>query len=397
MKILSNDYRSNLPKEQSIAHGGPANFASNFSTFIAQRNHKWVGIIQQANDGEMTIINKAHEQKNKTYYYCSLPEVRYRNFLKLKKPIDPRKWFKDDIDEIRKFMIEQKPDVLFLNGFSVYAWLLLESASQENIPIVIQHAGIARVEFEQYKDLYSRAGIIEMIKMEADIVEKATTQIFLNKYSRDTFSKKVKKVPKDQSVIIPLPYAPELLKIKNNKNTPSSTFTIGCVARWDRIKNHPALIALAKEIRNQKLPWVIKSVTKIPDTKVHARLKENYRKNIEVIAPMERSELIKFYASVDVLVLPSHFDVSPTVVMESAMLNKPTLISKGVGWNTEYKESGLKDLIADFSKEKDVIKKIKNIIKNSPSTEFKEMIKKTHAPKTVFAKYFQEFSKAKKI
>lgn len=400
MRILSNDYRSNLPNESAIAHGGPANFAQNFSNYVVSHKHEWIGIIQREHEINSTLIEKVFSNKNKTYFNCTLSQQKYREFLKSENKENPKKWFAEEISVIRKLIREINPNILFLNGFSVYAWLLLEAASQEKLPIVIQHAGIARLEFEQYSHLYSTNGIKTMIEMEKDIVAKATKQIFLNNYSRATFSKIVKKVPTKQSMVIPLPYAKELLDIKPSKKSTkkkSDTLTIGCVARWDRIKNHKAFLEVAKEAAAQHLPWKFRSVTKIPESQIEIELKNAYKKHIEVIEPVERQKLLKVYETFDILILPSHFDVSPTVVMEAAMLNKPTLISKGVGWNSEYKEYGMQNWITDFSDSKKVINKIKNLDKNKSVSVFKKMIKKTHAPKTVFKKYLEVFNDTQRI
>ncbi len=48
MKILSNDYGSNVPGDKALGHGGPAQFAGAFSDFAAGRGHGWAGVVLRA-------------------------------------------------------------------------------------------------------------------------------------------------------------------------------------------------------------------------------------------------------------------------------------------------------------------------------------------------------------
>lgn len=401
MKILSNDYRSNLPTESSVAHGGPANFARAFSAHAVKRGHAWVGLIESTHQAKTTKITRTSGSTKKIYYTCQLSISRYRPFLTLPKKQDSRIWFKEEIATVREFIQRINPDVVFLNGFSVCTWILMEAASQEGLPIVIQHAGIARVEFEQYKHLYSLAGRKMMLAMEQDIVKAATTQVFLNNHSRDAFSLFVAPTPANKSLIIPLPYdetyARRALALKKKGVARTQEIIIGCVARWDRIKNHRAVLAIAREAAKQGLPWTFRSVTRVPETSFDHTFKTAYRRTINVIPPMPQEELLSFYDSVDLMILPSHFDVSPGVVMEAALAGKPTLISTGVGWNSEYMEFGLKDWIADFSDPKRIVRTIKQHLKKPLSPRFQTMVRTKHAPNTVFTAYLRAFTHAKHV
>lgn len=397
MKILSNDYLSNLPKSSHVSHGGTANFAYHFSTYTADQGHEWIGVMNALNDQPTPRIQKKATIPGRTYYQFSYLYAHSRSFLSLKKKVDPREWFAPQIKCLRQFIRRHKPDVLFLNGFPMYGWLLLEAAAQEHLPIVIQHAGIAQVEFEQYKHLYSTAARAMLLDMERDIVSVGAKQIFLNAYSQGVFAKKVAPSSKKQSIIIPLPYLQAFadgILHNQTQNTikKSKKIVVGCVARWDRIKNLKAVLVLAKEAKQKNLPWTFKSVTTIPQTPIQIRFKEAYKREIEVVAPMPQLDLIPFYQSLDLLILPSHFDVSPTVVMEGALVGKQTLISPSVGWVSEYQACGLDDLIIDFSDPRQVIKRIQKILKQKPSVRFRNLVQKKHAPKQVFAAYLEVFS-----
>ncbi|MFH1620881.1 MAG: glycosyltransferase family 4 protein [Patescibacteria group bacterium] len=395
MKVLSNEYLSNLPSGSNVAPGGPANFARPFSNFITKHGHEWIGIIHQGNNANKTTLRKKASSPGKTFFILSFSYEHYRSFLNLEKRCDARVWFAPQIKRIRSFIRRMEPDVLFLNGFSVYAWLLLEAAKQEHLPIAIQHAGIAKIEFTQYKHLYSKTGRAMVLQMEQDIVDAASKQIFLNDFSREVFCKKVAPVPKKQSIIIPLPYQESFLRsadlYRAREKNKTETINIGCVARWDRIKNHRAILRVAREAKKQKLPWKFTSVTRIPQTPIDLHFKQSYRKNIEVMLPMEQKALIPFYESMDLFVLPSHFDVSPTVVMEAALFGKKTLISPNVGWVSEYRSSGLRNWIIDFSDAKKVVDRIKKLLKKQANSNFRSIIRNRHSPDKIFSKYLQIF------
>lgn len=394
MRILSNDYLSNLPGERVVAHGGPANFARNFSAFITSQKHEWIGIIHRPHAKSKTSIRVQALGMRRQYAIFSCSDEHYRGITRVGKKVDPNHWFEKEIALIRRFIRKVKPDLLFLNGFSVYAWLLLTAAHDEGLPILIQHAGIAKMEFDTYRHLYTAVGRRVLLEMERDIVRFASKQIFLNQYSQRVFSKQVSKPPVNQAICIPLPYERGIIEKVSRRSLSSSTraLHIGCIARWDRIKNHQAILALAQAIQTRKLPWTVTTVTKILPTRVDRAFKDAYAKTIKVVPPMDRSALKRFYQTLDVLILPSHFDVSPTVVMEAALLGKPTLIAPTVGWVSEYQACGLNRWIIDFSDPGRVITRLKQLVHEPVPSTFQHFLKKTHAPDRVFRAYLSVFT-----
>lgn len=394
MRILSNDYASNVPDNPSVGHGGPAQFAAGFSDFVSSRGHKWIGVYLRPGecpDGTAPFeVSGTAGSRSYVSFVFSRPHLQA--FMQSRKHIDARAWFGPQIASLRELIREHRPEVLFLNGFSVFAWALMEAARLEGLPIVIQHAGIAQVEFEMYRHLYSSVARRAVLKMEQEIVQAATKQVFLNAFSRDAFCRRVAPVPKAQSAIIPLPFQKHFLaKVPKARGKKGGSFVIGCVARWDRIKNHDAFLRLAKEAGRRGLDWTFRAVTKIPDTAVQKRFKDAYRKTVDIVPPMPSAELLGFYRSVDLLVLPSHFDVSPTVVMEAALQGKTTVISPNVGWVSEYRANGLRGAVVDFSDEAEAVDRMQALLKKSPSVRFRRMVRVAHAPARVFATYLRLF------
>lgn len=399
MTILSNDYPSNLPGSTKIAHGGTSNFASAFSAHVERNGHAWVGIVRQDSKvSRVTRIRAVGTRGNRSYHKAYLPGLRIGKLLTKEARVRPEDFFAEELDAVSAFVRRVRPDVVFLNGYDIHAWMILRAASREGVPVVVQHAGIARIEFSLYRHLYSRAGMAMMLEMERDIVKYATTEIFLNAYSRDAFASVVAPVPARQATVIPLPFlgAFDAKRSVRARSTVSreGSLTVGCVARWDRIKNHKALYAVAKEARRLGLPWAFRAVTRIPDTAFDRRFKDAYRRLIEVVDPMRQAELPKFYRSVDMMLLPSVFDVSPTVVMEAALEGRPTLISPGVGWNSEYRVCGMEKWIVDFSDPAVVVRRLLELGKKRPPARFANMVRAKHAPAVVFERYLRTLSLA---
>lgn len=399
MRILTNEYLSNALPDTGIAHGGPAHFARAFSSYlIGSSDNVWIGLTQDRRRArKKRFIRQISCDSQKRYYGFSPSGDRTDVFIKEQAgKVDPGQWFAEELDQLRRFIRKTRPDVLFLNGFSLYAWLLLRAAKDEDLPIVIQHAGIAKKEFDQYKHLYTPAFRKAMLGMEKDIARYVDKQIFLNEYSYSVFNAIVARVPETKKAIIPLPYPALFAQAfpTAQRKKVSKTVRIGCVARWDRIKNHEALLALAKVLRDKYPEWEMVCVTRIPDSVKYAEFKQAYRSHIRVVDPMPSKKLRAFYRSVDILVLPSHFDVSPGVVMEAALCGVGTLISPFVGWVSSYAAAGLDDWVVDFSHPREVVKKLESFIKKPAPAAFRRGFLRDHCPDRVFAQYEEVFASA---
>ncbi len=121
-------------------------------------------------------------------------------------------------------------------------------------------------------------------------------------------------------------------------------------------------------------------------------IEKEYVKYVHVFPFMSPKQLKEFYKKMDLLILPSHFDVSPTVVMEGLLQGKGTLISPNVGWVSVYNNYGSRKWITGFNHQKIVIKKIKKLLREAPPEKLIEYIKKQHEPLGIFRKYLDLFS-----
>lgn len=396
MRILSNEYTANLPESLKKAQGGPARFASNLSQFISKNKHEWIGVL-----GSTINIPEGYKEIKTSldgrYFELHVPKINFENIREISETVVLDSNFKEEIKLTSNLLQKIKPDILFLNGFSTFCWLLYAAAKKCGIPVIIQHAGIMKIEVEQYKDLYSEAGAKLCFEMERDVTVGASVNIVLNTYSENVLAKTHDLVSIPNSVVIPLPHPEWVFKTNIKARTPSN-LTLGVVARWDRIKNHEALLALAEEISTQSLPWKIRVVTTIPETEKYKEMKARYRELIEVVPPMNQEELREFYSKLDIALLPSHFDVSPNVVMEALTTNTPTLISPTVGWVSEYNENGMQQWVISFSDPKKVIERIHELLNKNDWSEVEKLakfIKVCHNPETIYKKYLDLFEENK--
>lgn len=392
MKILTNAYEANLPKSEKVSQGGTANFSKALSRFLITQGHEWIGLIiksEEIKDPKLSLLLK----KDGRSFWKLISPRRKSLFKNTKNLAEIEDFFKPAINLVSGLLEEIKPDIIFLNGAYLNPWIILKAAQKLNIPIVAKHPGIWKKELERNPKLYTKNGLQNLLEMEQDFSKLSSYEIFLNDWSRKVYQKEVFPVANNHSEIISLPIT--AVKSSNKKQTNKETYTIGIVARWDRIKNHEAVLALAKLAKEKELPWTFYSITSIPATKVNKQFKEDYRQYIQIEPPKNRQELNKFYEKMDLMILPSHFDVSPHVVPEALFNDTPTLISPNVGWVSDYQQTGAKNWIIDFDNPEKVIKRILEL-KNKPMPEkLLKRLKKNSDPEYSLKKFLNVFKKTK--
>lgn len=396
MIILTNEYKSSLAHSNSKVKGGPARFALDFSAYATSQGHEWIGLIHAPQTDKIKKVKDGSDTHTKKQFYTlPLPKTTTKGLGDVTIYQDPSELFQNEIVLVSDLIKHIKPDVVLLNGFSVYAWVLFKSAHACGVPVVIQHAGIMAREVEEYKDRFTDAAQKVCTEMERNAAEYATANVFLNEWSKNQFKEILRPKKINGEEIIPLPH-PGLTFQSAERKKNGGEIRIGVVARWDRIKNHNAVYELAKLVREQQLPWSITSVTAIPDSDIQKEFKNHYKKIISVIPSIDRESIADFYRLQEIMILPSHFDVSPTVVMEAISVGVPTLISKNAGWVSEYERFGMRDWIADFSDPRQAAHIISKHLSRSKWPEIKKFaahIKETHNPESVYEQYLQLFTR----
>lgn len=394
MIILSNDHISNVPGSQVWSQGGVAVFAKIFSNYVASCGHHWVSVVVKGDSREKFRVKKTARGKRKTYIEVHHDRRYLSRINRAKRLADLDNALEPMISYFFALIEEVKPDIIFLNGFGMLPWMLMKAGHAAGVPIVIQHGGIWKKEIEMYRDMYHPTKRKILCGMEREISQYVDHEIFLNKRSWDVYNESVVTVRAKNASIIPLPCV-SVMHYKK-KEEKKDAYAIGIVARWDRIKNHEAVLRLAKEAKKKGLPWTFYAITSIPQTNIKKKFKNEYRAFIIVEKPKNRGDVTRFFQKMDLMILPSHFDVSPFVVIEAAMEGTPTLISPNVGHVDEYKKEGASRWVIDFSDEEKVVRRIKSIIGKPVPKKLVRSFEKLHDPKRVCDRYLTLFEQVRR-
>jgi len=402
MRILSNAFPTNMPDSEKVSQGGPANFARLFVNYLvrSEPKHQWVGVMLEGVPSETVRLQKVFSTRKRSYHRLCVPRTQLRNVVKSTHATDKAEDILErPISRLITLMKAERPDVVFLNGFGLLNWMLLKAAEKLNIPVVIQHAGIWTKELDIHKEIYTSHGLRLMKQMELDSTNLTTMEVFLNTWSRDYYQKHVAKSPARKNIVIPLPF--DFLSFKQLGVTKEyDTFAfdpayrhVGVIARWDEIKNHPAVLALAKEARKKKVALRFHSVVEIPKTNKYEAEKQEYAKFVDVISPLDRAGIAAFCRSVDLLLLPSLFDVSPTVVLEAIASDVPVVISPTIGYVHDFAANGAKAWIVDPAKPENTITVLYKLAKRKMPTALRTILQNKHDHRKVFASYLRVFEK----
>lgn len=396
MKVLFNGYDVSLPNNRKKIWGGPQIFTNQLVEYMQNHKYEFVGVILDSDKNYSGI-----------YEVSRIPDLggswlRIKTALNIvpilkSKSANIERYSAAQISMFAEIFREEKPDVVLLNGFSMKNWYLLRAAHAAKIPVVVSHHGLW---FKEISEIAKVTPTLHKIteEMERDIVRYADHEIFLNEYSMEEFENKFGKIPKRRRNIIPITYNPVFAngvkakrKIKNK-----GELKIGFVGRWDPIKNPQIILKLAQKAKSKKLPWKFFAVTSFNNSKKLKPFVKKFSTNIEIIQNLKPKQLQKFYKKMDILLLPSRFDVSPTVVAEAAMQHKGTVISESVGWVNEYKKFGMGDWILDFSDKGGTLQIIGDLAARSLPENFVNYIRKYHSAEQVMPEIFKVLKSVKR-
>ena len=398
IRVIFNDAHANLPSSLYIPQGGVSSFARKFTNYFDKKdaNIELVSLLFSHNSHDNKIYTKETVGDHK-YYELYYPREKIINSYKRKyTKKEYIKFLKPWLKQVNDIFERTQPDVVFLNGFSLSNWLILEIAHRRKVPVCVQHAGIWKKELNISQKHFSTSMRKIFSSLEKEIYQKASSMIFLNEFSQNIFLSihniKIKKGDTVKTSIIPLPI--DIKSFKKIHLPVKKHYNIGVVARWDGVKNHDATLRLAKYVRKNNLPISIKVVTGWGSNKI-TEYKKEYVKFVDIVNPMSPEKLKGFYKSQDIIMIPSRFDVSPTVLMESIAEGKPIIISKNVGWISDYNKFNLNKLIIDPRASGEVIyNTIKELTENSKSYIQKfEKLQKKIINKNNVKEVFEEYRK----
>lgn len=402
MKILLSSEKGFLKSGKTI-FGGVESFTGLLIPFLVKAKHQYIAFSFTRPKDKKEGIKIKVERKNGNQIIRVKMWVPTKEILALLKGKQSPET-EEIVDKLTALLKELKPDVFFLNGFVTLFYIIMVAVSRAGIPIVAAHHGIWSKEtdaIQKMTKLFSPAALRVRKNLEAQVVRLSKKDIFLNKMSLKEYSRLVAPVPAKQQALISLPYNPLYLNAKlppAKKVNPDKMIRIGMVGRWDAIKNFPAYIALAKEAKRQGLPWEFCAVTGFVPSPWLDEYRPDFDKYITRLDPMTPAKLKKFYQTLDMLVMPSHFETFGGVAMEAMLQNKPVLLSPTVGWSEKLREHGLINWIISFDDPKKVITRIRSVVQEHPPKALISDIIKYNHHEYIFKQYmkiFKEVGKAK--
>jgi len=402
IRILYNDSDINIKENNRHPQGGITRFAQLFRSYFNENDDVTLipFLFSPCNDKKDPIVHhrvSSNDQYAQVSYDRSIISKLHKQklsrfeFIKKLNPI---------IDRIQLFVSEIRPDVIFLNGFGISNWMLMYVGHKLSIPVIIQHAGVWKVEIKI--TLKNSPAIVRrnFYHLERDTIKYCSHHIFLTEASREQFRKlhvsdiADKKLSKHSSII---PLSVDIRNTaKRKKALKNGNVEIGMVARWDAIKNHTAMLKMASSKEKPK-NWHIQTVTRSPDQKFD--FVRRYTKKIDIVTPMSPDELISFYKKMDVTILPSHFETFGGVVIESLLAGTPAIISDQVGVVGLFEKFGLHDhIIKTNISGKKLVETIDNIVSNPDKYEatysrLRKYIRKNFNTEAVLSKYLKLFKK----
>jgi glycosyltransferase involved in cell wall biosynthesis len=356
---FSKDFLTDTAK----AYTGAQHFSRLFLEYFDQTSFTVIGMALTEKLAETGVAVKKAVRNGKPWLSVSLNVTTKEILLTTlgKESKETRKI----IHDLGQELLAEKPDIFFLNGLSAVAYLFALAAEDAGIPIVSVHHGVWTLEAGAHPALVKDGEAIRLRKKaEKRLIDFSKRNIFLTRRSYRFFREAVGRIPKHQQAFISLPYNPAFVPL--NPHPPrvdSVKKRIGLIGRWDPIKNHEAYLALAHEAKKQKLPWTFVSATTIsPHMVALQSILEDYEKTIEIVPHLSPSKLRDFYRSLDVIIVPSHFETFCGVVMEALMQQIPVLVSPGVGMADVLMAEGMGSSVISFDSPKKTIQRLRKLM-----------------------------------
>lgn len=267
---------------------------------------------------------------------------------------DPKKKWKILIDTAKDVFRKEAPDVVLINGTYNTPWILAQAAKELGIPIVLRYAGVLQREIS-HKKFFIRK---RLLKYEKWLAASATTIIFPSKICQKTVETEILGSPVKHSVVIPNSAITTKSLVRRN----TGRFALAAIGRWTSIKNFQAFIALHNELLSEEWPHRAIMITSHWDEKF------GIPETIERKDPMNQEDLFKFYRSINLLVVASHFETFCNVAAEAVVSGAQVLVSKNVGFSEILMKAGLSRMVIDsFDDPVKVAKAVKKLAKTKLS------------------------------
>ncbi len=367
MRIVFNGYAKS-------GVGGPQCYASGFQVALRERGFDVVGIVlRRSVDGDEAPSRIETPSGPMHHYVLDLAthEALHRPEPGLPAAVEAA------AGRVLEILASEAPDALVLNGFSLANGYLAHAAERLGIPFFFSHHGFWFAEIPATLPFEAQA---RLRAMESGAIRAARANVYLNAWSRARVEGAYPGACREDDAVIPLPYNPVFLNEVAPAIAPDDHSTIGFVARWDPIKNIGIVRAFAQAAQDLRV---------IAPMSVGGRdslLNEEkaFRAAVGVVDPLPQEALPGFYRSCDLMILPSRFDVSPTVVMEAALQGRGTVISDQVGWVDAYVRLGMEDWIVPDPTPERLEDAVRRCLGKPVPKTFSDEIIERHHPDLVF-------------
>jgi len=251
------------------------------------------------------------------------------------------------IKETKKLLLEERPDIVLINGTYFAPWILSTVAKDLGIPVVLRYAGVLYRETENYK-FHERQ---RLLQYERFIANTADTIVFPSSLCQKVVEEEVLGKKVKNGFIVPNPvHRPAVKHVQHTKRA------IAAIGRWTAIKNFQKFAEIHEALQAEE--WKHRAYIVTSSTNIGKIIPES----ILQIPPMSQEKLNQFYAELGLVIIPSHFETFCNVAAEAIFAGTPVLISRRVGIAEFFQAAGLERMIIpSFSNTELATQKVKEL------------------------------------
>lgn len=327
-----------------------------------------------------TFSKKIYENFKLTSVAYKLPSI-YDVVRKASNINDVQSSYGVLIDECKKILESEKPDLILINGTYFVPWCLYLASQVFNIPTILHYHGVLTKETEHWRDPGK-----EMFQvMEKQFDNKKLYYIFPSELCKRVVEEEVYGHTIDKSYVLPNPVPSHFFEVKSK----GSDKKVGIVSRWSRVKNPGFSQKLAKYNKKHGNLFSINIVT---DLKNDCKTKTDLSPLVKFRKPMANEQLSGFYNEMGIILSPSHFETYGNVPQEAIAANTPALVSSNMGVAETFKKIGLQDWVVDFSSTRNIYKKIREISKEEVDPKARRLLKEEYSTGKIHQKMLRILS-----
>ncbi|MFA5946830.1 MAG: glycosyltransferase [Patescibacteria group bacterium] len=276
------------------------------------------------------------------------------------------------IETTKNILRKEAPDIVLINGTYSAPWILAQAAQELGIPMVLRYAGVLQKEVGN-KGYFVRR---RLLTYEQSIVSAANAIIFPSTLCRKVVEHEIVHRSVKKGIVIPNPVSH--VGTVHQKHSRKARFTMAAIGRWSAIKNFQAFLALHDALQEEQWPHRAIMVTSFWDERF------GISETIERKDPMNQEDLQTFYQSLDLLVVPSHFETFCNVAAEALVHGCSVLVSENIGIADVLRKAGLdRMVIKSFADPAVVVAAVKRLSKTKLSTKEHKLIVKLLDPQEI--------------